>query len=85
MRLWSLCIHINTNTGFQFDSDVVISDGGLLAEFLKTEYFIGNFVVGFLALSLLYMMNFRRNIIIVSDSVECKRTCMGEYLRNPKR
>lgn len=84
MHLWNLCIHIDTNTGFQFDSDVVIPDGdlldpashqrfvkfgevgsllrniilqvinplylfipfgsvygGLLAEFSKTEYFIG--------------------------------------------
>ena len=28
-------------------------DGGLLAEFLKPEYFIGNFVIGFFALGLL--------------------------------
>lgn len=28
-------------------------DGGLLAEFSKSEYFIGNFVIGFFALGLL--------------------------------
>ena len=28
-------------------------DGGLLAEFSKTEYFIGNFVIGFFALGFL--------------------------------
>lgn len=94
--LWNLCIHIDTNTRFQFDGYVVIPDGylfdsalhqrfvefgemggllcdiilqvidslylfipcysvdgGLLVEFSKTEYFIGNFVIGFFALSLL--------------------------------
>ena len=29
MRLWDLYVHIDTNTGFQFDSDVVIQDGYL--------------------------------------------------------
>lgn len=29
MHLWDLCIHINANTGFQFDGDVVIPDGDL--------------------------------------------------------
>lgn len=91
-----LYIHIDTNTGFQFDGDVVIPDGylfdpashqrfvkfgevgglmcdiilqvidslyllvscsrvdgGLLAELSKPEYFIGNLVIGFFALSLL--------------------------------
>lgn len=91
--LWNLCINIDTNTGFQFDGDVVIQDdylfdpashqrfvkfgevgsllcdiilqvidplylfipcgsvySGLVAEFSKTEYFIGNFVIGFFAL-----------------------------------
>ena len=91
-----LCINIDTNTGFQFNCDVVIPDsdlldlasyqrfvkfsevgsllcniilqvidplylfvpcggidGGLLAEFSKTEYFIGNFVIGFFALGFL--------------------------------
>ena len=91
-----LCIHIDANTGFQFDGDVVILDGdlfdpashqrfvklgevgsllrniilqvidplylliscgsidgGLLAEFSKPEYFIGNFVIGFFALGFL--------------------------------
>lgn len=94
--LWNLCIHIDTNTGFQFDGDVVIPDGdlfdpashqrfvkfgemgsllrniilqvidpfyllvscgsvdgGLLTEFSKSEYFIGNLVIGFLALDFL--------------------------------
>ena len=94
--LWNLCIHIDINTGFQFDGDVIIPDGdlfdpashqrfvkfgevgsllrniilqvidplylliscssvdgGLLAEFLKSEYFIGNFVIGFFALGFL--------------------------------
>ena len=88
-----LCINIDTNTGFQFNCDVVIPDsdlldlasyqrfvkfsevgsllcniilqvidplylliscssvdGGLLAEFSKPEYFIGNFVIGFFVL-----------------------------------
>ena len=27
--LWNLCIHIDTNTGFQFDGDVVIPDSDL--------------------------------------------------------
>ena len=96
MRVMKLCIHIDTNTGFQFDGDVVIPDGdlfdpashqrfvkfgemgsllcniilqvidplylfvpcgsvdgGLLAEFSKSEYFIGNFVIGFFALGFL--------------------------------
>ena len=96
MRLWDLYINIDTNTGFQFDGDVVIPDsdlldpasyqrfvkfgevgsllrniilqvidplylfvpcggidGGLLAEFSKSEYFIGNFVIGFFALGFL--------------------------------
>lgn len=96
VHLWDLCIHIDTNTGFQFDGYVVIPDGdlfdpashqrfikfgevssllcdiilqvidplylliscgsvdgGLLAEFSKTEYFIGNFVIGFFALGFL--------------------------------
>ena len=91
-----LCININADTGFQFDSDMVIPDsdlldpasyqrfvkfgevgsllrdiilqvvdslyllvscgsidGGLLAEFSKPEYFIGNFIIGFFALSFL--------------------------------
>ena len=26
MRLWDLCVHIDANTGFQFDGDVVIPD-----------------------------------------------------------
>ena len=30
MRLWDLCINIDTNTGFQFDGDAVIPDGDLL-------------------------------------------------------
>ena len=30
MHLWDLCIHINANTGFQFDGDVVIPDSELL-------------------------------------------------------
>lgn len=30
MRLWDLCINIDTNTGFQFDGDMVIPDGDLL-------------------------------------------------------
>ncbi len=29
MRLWDLCININTDTGFQFDGDVVIPDSDL--------------------------------------------------------
>ena len=29
MHLWDLCIHIDTNTGFQFDGYVVIPDGDL--------------------------------------------------------
>lgn len=29
MRLWDLCINIDTNTGFQFDRDVIIPDGYL--------------------------------------------------------
>ena len=29
MRLWDLYVHIDTNTGFQFDGDVVIPDGDL--------------------------------------------------------
>lgn len=92
----ALCIYINTNTGFQFDGDMIFPnsdlfdpasyqrfvkfgevgsllcdiilqvvdslyllvscgsiDGGLLAEFSKPEYFIGNFVIGFFALSFL--------------------------------
>ena len=96
MHLWDLCIHIDANTGFQFNGDVVIPDGdlfdpashqrfvkfgevgsllrniilqvidplyllvscgsvdgGLLAEFSKPEYFIGNFVIGFFALGFL--------------------------------
>ena len=96
MYLWDLCIHIDINTGFQFDGDVVIPDGdlfdpashqqfvkvgevssllcdiilqvvdslyllvscgsvdgGLLTEFSKSEYFIGNLVIGFLALDFL--------------------------------
>lgn len=91
-----LCIHINADTGFQFDSDMVIPDSDLLdpasyqrfvkfgevgsllrniilqvidplylfvpcggidcglpAEFSKSEYFIGNFVIGFFALGFL--------------------------------
>ena len=90
-----LCINIDTNTGFQFDGDVVIPDsdlldpasyqrfvkfgevgsllrniilqvidplylfvpcggidGGLLAEFSKPEYFIGNLVIGFFVVCL---------------------------------
>lgn len=27
VRLWDLCINIDTNTGFQFDGDVVIPEG----------------------------------------------------------
>ena len=96
VRLWDLHINIDTNTGFQFDDDVVIPDGdlfdpashqcfvkfgevssllcniilqivdslyllvscgsvdgGLLAEFSKPEYFIGNFVIGFFVLGFL--------------------------------
>lgn len=96
MHLRDLCIHIDTNTRFQFDGYVVIPDGdlfdpashqrfikfgevssmlcdiilqvidplhlliscgsvdgGLLAEFSKTEYFIANFVIGFFALGFL--------------------------------
>ncbi|WP_215632789.1 hypothetical protein [Coprococcus catus] len=30
MRLWDLCVHIDINTGFQFDGDVVIPDSDLL-------------------------------------------------------
>lgn len=30
MRLWDLCVHIDTNTGFQFHGDVVIPDSDLL-------------------------------------------------------
>ena len=63
-----LCIHIDINTRFQFDGNVVIPDsdplylfiscgsvygGGLLVEFSKPEYFIGNFVIGFFALDFL--------------------------------
>lgn len=29
MRLWILCIYIDTNTGFKFNGDVVIPDGYL--------------------------------------------------------
>ena len=29
VHLWDLCIHINANTGFQFDGDAVIPDGDL--------------------------------------------------------
>lgn len=29
MHLWDLCIHIDANTGFQFDGDVVIPDSDL--------------------------------------------------------
>ena len=29
MHLWDLCIHIDANTGFQFNGDVVIPDGDL--------------------------------------------------------
>jgi len=29
VRLWDLCININTDTGFQFDGDVVIPDSDL--------------------------------------------------------
>ena len=29
MRLWGLCVHIDTNARFQFDGDVVIPDGDL--------------------------------------------------------
>ena len=29
MHLWDLCIHINANTGFQFNCDAVIPDGNL--------------------------------------------------------
>ena len=93
MHLWDLCIHIDTNTGFQLDGYVLIPDsdllnpasyqrfvkfgevgsllhniilqvidslylfisygsvdGGLLAQFSKPEYFIGNLVIGFFAL-----------------------------------
>lgn len=96
MHLWDLCIHIDTNIGFQFDGYVVIPDsdllnpasyqrfvkfgevgsllrniilqvidslylfisygsvdGGLLAQFSKPEYFIGNLVIGFFALGFL--------------------------------
>ena len=96
MHLWDLCIHIDANTGFQFNGDVVIPDGdlfdpashqcflefckvgsllcdiilqvidplyllvscgsvdsGLLTEFSKPEYFIGNLVIGFFALDFL--------------------------------
>lgn len=91
-----LCIHIDINTRFQFDGNVVIPDsdlldpashqrfvkfgevgsllcdiilqvidsfymlvscgsvdGGLLTQFSKPEYFIGNFVIGVLALGFL--------------------------------
>lgn len=91
-----LCIHIDINTRFQFDGNVLIPDsdlldpasnqrfvkfgevgsllcdiilqvidplylliscssvdGGLLAEFSKPEYFIGNLVIGFFALGFL--------------------------------
>ena len=30
MHLWNLCVHIGTNTGFQFDGYVVIPDSDLL-------------------------------------------------------
>ena len=96
MRLWDLYVHIDADTRFQFDGDVVIPDGdlfdpashqrfvkfgevgsllcdiilqivdslyllvscgsvdgGLLAEFSKPEYFIGNFVIGFFVLGFL--------------------------------
>ena len=118
MHLWDLCIHIDTNTGFQFDGDVVIPDGdlfdpashqrfvkfgevgsllcniilqvidslyllvscgsidgGLLAEFLKPEYFISNFVIGFFALGFL-------DKLLLEDHQLLVDVLNGSYLRS---
>lgn len=107
-ELWDLCIHIDANTGFQFDYDVIIPDGylvdsmsyqrfvkfgevgsllcdiilqvidslyllipcgsaysGLLAQFSKPEYFIGNLIIEFFALGFLDELMLQRHQLLI--------------------